>query len=293
MMNQMRMEKEIYSIEKKDSVNGLNVNLVEVPILSVVQDNAHEKSKYVAEEMPIALSYDGTTQAVLMASPDNLEDFAYGFSLTEGLINSPNEIEKIDIVKVTRGIDIQIALNVDRRDAFQKRRRNMAGPVGCGLCGIESIDAAMRDIPQVNSKIQFNNDDILQAARLICDKQILNNATRAAHAAAFYVKDYGLTSVKEDVGRHNALDKLCGHLFRNKVSVDNGLIVVTSRLSMEMVQKAAMLGVSTLIAVSAATAEAIRIGKSSGMTLIGRVREDSFEIYCGLERITSKTATVR
>lgn len=290
MNKKARMDNGEYSIEKSDDEIDFKLSLTNFPILSLTKGSLSEKTKLVAEEVPIALSYDGTTQAVLMASPDDLEDFAFGFSLTEGLINSPEEIERISIVNVPRGIDIQISLNVDRRDAFRKRRRNMAGPVGCGLCGIESIDAAMRDIPRVQSDMTFSNADVCEAARVICQMQTLNNLTRSAHAAAFYTKEAGVQFVREDVGRHNALDKLCGHLFRNHINVTDGLIVVTSRLSMEMVQKAAMLGVSSLAAVSAATAEAIRIGEQSNMTLIGRVRDKDFEIYCGAQRILNATA---
>ncbi len=290
MNKKAKMDNGEYSIEKSDDEIDFKPSLTNFPILSLTKGSLSEKTKLVAEEVPIALSYDGTTQAVLMASPDNLEDFAFGFSLTEGLINSSKEIERIGIVNVPRGIDIQISLNVDRRDAFRKRRRNMAGPVGCGLCGIESIDAAMRDIPRVQSDVTFSNADVCEAARVICQMQTLNNLTRSAHAAAFYTKEAGVQFIREDVGRHNALDKLCGHLFRNHINVTDGLIVVTSRLSMEMVQKAAMLGVSSLAAVSAATAEAIRIGEQSNMTLIGRVRDQDFEIYCGAQRILNATA---
>lgn len=258
---------------------------VDTALVDVVYSDGQprkEVTKLVAQEVPIALSYDGTTQAVLMASPDDLEDFAYGFSLTEEFISDPAEIESIDIVSLPRGIDVQISLSVNRREAFRKRRRTMAGPVGCGLCGIESIEAAMRDIAEVKRPdVYFESDEIFNAARQICEKQPLNAATRAVHAAAFYDKYSGMTSIREDIGRHNALDKLCGHLFRNRVDIHNGFIVVTSRLSVEMVQKAAILGVSTVVAISAATAEAIRIGKRCNMTLIGRTREKDFDIYCG------------
>ncbi|WP_295911782.1 formate dehydrogenase accessory sulfurtransferase FdhD [uncultured Bartonella sp.] len=271
--------------EKMDSKFSDTV-LVDAEVVSANDRKRQQIEKTVAEEVPIALSYDGTTQAVLMASPDDLKDFAYGFSRTEEFINDPDEIENIDIVPLSRGIDVQIALRVDRRDAFRKRRRSMAGPVGCGLCGIESIEAAMREIDKVKrTDVHFDRDEIFNAAREICGKQILNNATRAVHAAAFYEKNKGIIAVREDVGRHNALDKLCGHLFLNRKDVSSGFVVVTSRLSVEMVQKAAVLGVSTLAAVSAATAEAIRIGQKCNMTLIGRTRENDFEIYCGKEWI--------
>ena len=161
--------------------------LVDAEVVSANDRKRQQIEKTVAEEVPIALSYDGTTQAVLMASPDDLKDFAYGFSRTEEFINDPDEIENIDIVPLSRGIDVQIALRVDRRDAFRKRRRSMAGPVGCGLCGIESIEAAMREIDKVKrTDVHFDRDEIFNSAREICGKQILNNATRAVHAAAFF-----------------------------------------------------------------------------------------------------------
>ena len=282
----MTILKKACPVEKKAESTFSDTVLVDADVVSKGDRKRQQIRKTVAEEVPIALSYDGTTQAVLMASPDDLIDFAYGFSLTEEFISDPDEIENIDIVPLSRGIDVQIALRVDRREAFRKRRRSMAGPVGCGLCGIESIDAAMRDISEVKRKdVHFDQDEIFAAAREICGKQILNNATRAVHAAAFYEKNKGIIAIREDVGRHNALDKLCGYLFYNRKDVSSGFIVVTSRLSVEMVQKAAVSGVSTLVAVSAATAEAIRIGQKCNMTLIGRTREKDFEIYCGKEWI--------
>lgn len=282
----MTILKKACPVEKKAESTFSDTVLVDADVVSKSDRKRQQIRKTVAEEVPIALSYDGTTQAVLMASPDDLTDFAYGFSLTEEFISDPDEIENIDIVPLSRGIDVQIALRVDRREAFRKRRRSMAGPVGCGLCGIESIDAAMRDISEVKrTDVHFDQDDIFAAAREICGKQILNNATRAVHAAAFYEKNKGIIAIREDVGRHNALDKLCGYLFYNRKDVSSGFIVVTSRLSVEMVQKAAVSGVSTLVAVSAATAEAIRIGQKCNMTLIGRTREKDFEIYCGKEWI--------
>ena len=282
----MTILKKACPVEKKAESTFSDTVLVDADVVSKGDRKRQQIRKTVAEEVPIALSYDGTTQAVLMASPDDLVDFAYGFSLTEEFISDPDEIENIDIVPLSRGIDVQIALRVDRREAFRRRRRSMAGPVGCGLCGIESIDAAMRDISEVKrTDVHFDQDEIFAAAREICGKQILNNATRAVHAAAFYEKNKGIIAIREDVGRHNALDKLCGYLFYNRKDVSSGFIVVTSRLSVEMVQKAAVSGVSTLVAVSAATAEAIRIGQKCNMTLIGRTREKDFEIYCGKEWI--------
>ncbi|EJF90350.1 formate dehydrogenase accessory sulfurtransferase FdhD [Bartonella tamiae] len=251
-----------------------------------VHNGQFEKTtKYVVEEVPIALSYHGTTHAVMMATPDDLVDFAYGFSLTEGIVAHPSEIESIKILSLPHGIDVQIFLKIARRDAFQTRRRHMAGPVGCGLCGIESIDAAMRDVPYVTSSVILSQNHIFNAIERLYDYQTLNAQTRAAHAAAFYSFSDGIIALKEDVGRHNALDKLCGFIIRHQTPRDQGFIIVTSRLSTEMVQKAAMANVASIVAVSAPTAEAIRIGERAGMTLIGRARKDGFEIYAGSQNI--------
>lgn len=280
-------------VTKSDSFDDLDKDVHQqrhasfYKIAMQLNSNNHvsNETRYLAQEMPVALSYDGTTHAVMMALPQDLIDFAYGFSLTEGLISHPDEIVSIDIIDFADGIDIQMTLMPLIREAFQARRRNMAGPVGCGLCGIESIDAAMRDTPIVTSDITLNRSIISKAANLIHDKQQINHMTRATHAAGFYNYRSDKMIVREDVGRHNALDKLCGYLFRNAIALEQGVVVVTSRLSVEMVQKTAWLGVSTLIALSAPTAQAVKIGEKAGMTLIARARGDNFEIYCGNQRI--------
>lgn len=253
---------------------------------TVWRNGAAEKTtRMVAGEKPVAFSYNGTTHAVMMATPTDLEDFARGFSLTEGLIASSADIEDIAILELEQGIDIQISLGMAQRDAFQKRRRHMAGPVGCGLCGMESIDAVMRDLPKVSAGGYFSAADIATAVRSLRGGQILNSTTGAMHAAGFYRKAVGLIAVREDIGRHNALDKLCGALMREAQSLADGAVVVTSRLSVEMVQKTVMMGASILIAVSAPTVEAVRIGRETNLTLIARARETEFEIYSGEERI--------
>lgn len=242
--------------------------------------------RFVPEETPVAFSYAGSTHAVMMATPADLEDFAVGFSLTEGIISDPAEIETIDVLAEDKGIDVQVRLADDRNDALVARRRHMAGPVGCGLCGIESIEQAVRLTPSVRSStLTLLEDEVVEAVRLLNGQQPLHMVTRAVHGAGFYVPGQGLIAVREDVGRHNALDKLVGAARRAGHAGQTGAVVVTSRVSVEMVQKTAIIGSPFIIAISAPTALAIRTAEDAGMTLIALVRGDEFEIFTGAERI--------
>jgi FdhD protein len=242
--------------------------------------------RVVPEEIPVAFSYGGTAHAVMMATPEDIEDFAIGFSLTEGIIQDAGQICAIDIVDEPQGIDVQVTLTDDVADALRARRRSMAGPVGCGLCGIESIDQAVRPVPDVSSAdLKLTHGDIVRAVSLLNDAQPLHRETRAVHGAGFYIPGRGLLAVREDVGRHNALDKLCGAVIGTGTTGSKGAVAVTSRLSVEMVQKAAILGSSVLIAISAPTALAIRTAEQAGMTLVALVRGDDFEIFTHPHRI--------
>jgi FdhD protein len=243
-------------------------------------------SRIVPEEVPIAFSYGGSSHAVMMATPDDLEDFAVGFSLTEGIINDRAQISGIEIVEDEQGIDVQVTLVDDVEDALRKRRRSMAGPVGCGLCGIESIEQAVRKVPDVSATaLRLSHKDIVDAVKLLNESQPLHRETRAVHGAGFYMPAKGLIEVREDVGRHNALDKLCGAIIRSGTKGSEGAVTVTSRLSVEMVQKTAILGSSVLIAISAPTALAIRTADEAGMTLVALVRGEDFEIFTHPHRI--------
>ena len=245
----------------------------------------------VPEETPVALSYGGTTHAVMMASPADFEDFAIGFSLTEGIIASTDEIEAIDVEDHGAGIDIQIRLFDKANKRFEARRRWLAGPVGCGLCGIESIDEAMRAVRDVSgSTLVLPAYEITQAVRLLSKVQPLHKETGAVHAAGFYAPGHGILIAREDVGRHNALDKLAGALAQAGIDGASGAIVVTSRVSVEMVQKTAAIGASFIIAVSAPTALAIRTAEEAGMTLVALVRGDEFDIFTHPERLTSESS---
>ncbi len=244
--------------------------------------------RIVPEETPVAFSYSGSTHAVMMATPADLEDFAVGFSLTEGIIADPAEIETIEALAGDQGIDLQIRLADAQNDALTARRRHMAGPVGCGLCGIESIEQAVRVTPSVrSSSLTLSEEGVVEAVRLLNGQQPLHMMTRAVHGAGFYMPGKGLVAVREDVGRHNALDKLVGAARRAGHAGGAGAVVVTSRVSVEMVQKTAIVGSPFIIAISAPTALAIRTAEEAGMTLIALVRGDEFEIFTGAERIVS------
>jgi FdhD protein len=240
----------------------------------------------VPEETPVALSYGGTTHAVMMASPADFEDFALGFSLTEGIVASPDEIDAIDVEDLGAGIDIQIRLKDKANTRFEARRRRLAGPVGCGLCGIESIEEAMRSVDIVRqSRLTLNATEIANAVRLLGKQQPLHAQTGAVHAAGFYQPGKGVIAAREDVGRHNALDKLAGALAKAGVDGGSGAVVVTSRVSVEMVQKTAAIGAPFIIAVSAPTALAIRTAEEAGMTLVALVRGEEFDVFTHSERL--------
>ncbi|MDH4414321.1 MAG: formate dehydrogenase accessory sulfurtransferase FdhD [Rhizobium sp.] len=243
-------------------------------------------SRLVPEEVPIAFSYAGSTHAVMMATPDDLEDFAVGFSLAEGIIAGAEDVLAIDAIEAGEGIDVQVTLREMTAQALIDRRRRMAGPVGCGLCGIESIEQASRAVkPVAGEGFRMSASEVAQAMAQLTARQDLNRQTRAVHAAGFYSLTNGLVAIREDVGRHNALDKLVGAVVIGGWEPAQGAVVVTSRLSVEMVQKTAALGAPVLIAISAPTALAIRTAAQAGITLIGIAREEDFEIFTRPDRV--------
>lgn len=239
----------------------------------------------IPEEMAISFTYNRTAQAVMLATPADLEDFAIGFSLSEGLVASAGDIEELEIVPHDNGIELRMSIASKAGDAFAARRRLHAGPAGCGLCGIESLDQAMRQPPHVTSEWKATIDQIAEALDSIALHQRLNHETRAVHAAGYWEPGTGLVALREDVGRHNALDKLYGALVRKAVSPARGILVMTSRISVELVQKAAVMGAPVLVAVSAPTALALRMAEETGIMLIGIARPDGFEIFTHAERI--------
>ncbi len=239
----------------------------------------HVAPRVLAEECPVALVYNGTSLAVVMATPTDLIDLALGFSLTEGIIAKPEEIESIDVVPHGDGIELRMWLAEASGRRLQVRRRQLVGPTGCGLCGIESLTEATRPVPQVIRAITLEGHQIANAIEALAKVQALNLATRATHAAGFYLPDDRLVLLREDVGRHNALDKLAGALASQNLAGSTGAVVLTSRVSVEMVQKTAVIGAGILIAISAPTALAVRTATACGISLVGVARGSAFEIF--------------
>ncbi|MCU0905804.1 MAG: formate dehydrogenase accessory sulfurtransferase FdhD [Tabrizicola sp.] len=245
--------------------------------------------RVLPEEVAVALSFNGTTQAVMMATPADLEDFGYGFALTEG-IAKPDEVLSIDVVEVPRGCDVQMWLQPEAEARLSARRRTMSGPVGCGLCGIDSIDQALRDVPVVQpSLFRMTPAQVLQAVASLPGEQRLHDATRSVHGAAFWNGRVLMT--REDVGRHNALDKLVGGMVRDGIG-PQGAVVLTSRVSTDMVQKVAMLGAPVIIAVSAPTVAAVELAEAAGITLIALAKGDRFEVFSHTDRLMTEGAHV-
>jgi FdhD protein len=242
-------------------------------------------TRTIAEETPIAFTYDGSTYAVMMATPGDLEDFALGLSLTEGIVAAPAEIETLQIVEEDIGIELRMTLASHRGNALAERRRMMTGPVGCGLCGIESLAEAVRAVPAVTGGIAIRAADIRAALDATQAAQAINKQTHAVHAASFWTPGAGLVALREDVGRHNALDKIAGALAKAGADAAKGIVVVTSRLSVELVQKAAMIGAPILVAVSAPTALALRTAETAGITVVAVARSDGFEVFTHEHRI--------
>jgi len=241
-------------------------------------------------ETPIALVYDGGTQAVMMASPADVEDFAVGFSLTEGIVGSAAEIESLEIVDQGVGLEARMWLAKDLGRSLSARRRSLAGPTGCGLCGIDSLEQAVKPARRVAAETVFTAADVHEALEALSRAQTLNFATRAVHGAGFYRPGQGLVAAREDVGRHNALDKLAGHLARSGENAATGFVALTSRVSVEMIQKASVIGVGLVVAVSAPTALGVAMAEEAGITLAAIARGDGFEVFTHPHRIVADRA---
>ena len=222
----------------------------------------------------------------MMASPTDLEDFALGFALTEGLIRSQDEVREIEIVTHDHGTEARLWLGAAAQARAVERQRAMVGPVGCGLCGIDSLDKVHRTLPPLpQDTLRLTLAEICGAPELLQNLQPEHDRTRGCHAAGLLLPGNGIVLVREDVGRHNALDKLAGACLRGDTSRSGGAIVLTSRVSTEMVQKAVTMGASALVAVSTATDYALRLAEDAGLVLVTRVRGGGCEILAGAGRL--------
>jgi FdhD protein len=249
--------------------------------------SASEGARTIPEETALALTYNGGTYAVMMGTPRDLADFAVGFSLSEGIIQSPADVDSLDIVELDDGIELRMWLKQSKADRLNERRRHIAGPTGCGICGIDSIAEAVRPAAIVGQGRSFSSQQIMSAMQAVPSLQKLNMETRAVHAAAFWTPARGIVALREDVGRHNALDKLAGALAQDGVSAGEGMVLLTSRVSVEMVQKTAAIGAPLMVAVSAPTALAVRMADAAGITLVAIARTDGFEVFTHPGRVAS------
>jgi len=244
----------------------------------------------VAEEVPVALVYNGVSHAVMMSTPADLGDFALGFSLSEGIVDNAGEVRDIQFQETDKGIAVHLSISSRRFAALKDRRRNLAGRTGCGLCGVDSLDEAVRPVRPVPAGHSFAVDAIVRALDMMPAMQVMNGAMRSLHAAAWARADGTIALVREDVGRHNAMDKLIGAMAKDGVSVGDGFIVATSRCSYEMAQKAMAAGTSLLVTISAPTALALRLAEDAGLTVVALGRGDSLRAYTHTQRLIARAA---
>jgi FdhD protein len=248
-------------------------------------DHFIRRQEKVAEEIPVALIYNGLPHVVMMASPSDLEDFALGFSLSEGVLLAQSEMYSILAMPSQEGVEIRMDIELNRYLPLESQRRNLAGRTGCGICGAETFAQAIRHPPAVSGGPVLKAAVIAEAFQSLASRQMLNEQTGAVHAAAWMNSEGTIRCVREDVGRHNALDKLIGSTVRSDADIKTGVALITSRASFEMVQKAASVGITVLAAISAPTALAIRLAQETGVTLIGFARPGGFNVYTQPQRI--------
>lgn len=252
--------------------------------------NGASRPDDVAEETPVAFEYNGISHAVMLASPADLEDFAVGFSLSEGIVGRRQDIFDIAWRESAAGIILQLEIASADFVRLKARRRSLAGRTGCGLCGAESLGQVMRELAPLPPQPPFPLAALHAGMRLLPARQILQQATGATHAACRVMQDGNISHVREDIGRHNALDKTLGALANDGIAAADGALIITSRASFEMVQKAAALGGGIIAAVSAPTAAAVRLAQRLNVTLIGFLRQEACVIYSCHEHLLEPSA---
>jgi FdhD protein len=262
----------------------LDVPLSTISVVKWREGVPSQTQDCLAEETPVALIYNGVSHAVMLATAQDLEDFALGFSLSEGIVLDASEMYGIEVRTQINGVELHCDIASERFMQLKERRRTLAGKTGCGICGAESLQQAMRYPRMIASLQTFEASSILRGLQGIQSQQQLQQQTGATHASAYVLSDGTVSMVREDVGRHNALDKLIGALATLKQRKD-GFIITTSRASFEMVQKTASAGVGMLVAISAPTGLAVRIADECGLTLVGFARANQYVVYSHGERI--------
>ncbi len=246
-----------------------------IPVRRIAPDSIDCSERQIAVEAPVALEYNGIGYAVMMATPANLEDFATGFTLSEQLAAHPAKIVAIDACEAEYGQIVRVTLIGPGADRIAERARSRVSESGCGLCGVESLEQAVRPLPPVTARINVEPAAIFAALAALDDHQPLNKATGAAHAAAFCTPEGAIVAAREDVGRHNAFDKLVGHLARAGTNISRGFVLLTSRCSYELVQKAVIANCPMLVTISAPTSLAVETARAHGLRLIVLARPDS------------------
>jgi formate dehydrogenase accessory protein FdhD len=257
---------------------------VQRSFVRIAGEHASTTAAFVAEEVPVAVVYNARPHVVVMASPADLEDFAVGFTLTERIVSAVREIEAVSVVRASHGIEVQLQIPDGAAAALRDRGRSLVSRTGCGLCGVETIADALREPEPVGRHLRLDAAALWRAGAALDERQTMNRATNTVHAAAWAFPDGTLRVVREDVGRHNALDKVFGALAREGANAAEGFVIVTSRASYELVQKAAVQGVELLAAISRPTALAIKLAERAAMTLVGLLRGETANVYCDEER---------
>lgn len=266
-------------------ITGAPPLLREVRVQRWSEGHSQSTVDCVAEEQPIALSYHGIPHVVMLATPADLEDLGVGFTLSEALVAHPDEINSVEVFNTAGALEVRIGIAAERFSDLLRRQRNLTGRTGCGLCGAETIEQAIRHPAPVGQGVSVSTVELHAALAELSARQPLNAQTGSVHAAAWVLPGKGIQLLREDVGRHNALDKVIGALVRGAIDCTQGYLIITSRASYEMVQKAATLGITLLAAVSAPTALAIQLAEATGLTLIGFARAQQHVVYANPQRL--------
>ena len=271
-MTSSKLVKSKYSL---DQIEIFKSDSIEIP---------HQE--FVAEETPVAVTFNGISHAVMMTSPQDLEDFAYGFSISEGLVKNIDDIFSIEINHVDQGIELNIEISSEAFMNLKDRRKNLAGRTGCGICGSESLSQIFIESEnKILNNSLFDLNTIHSALEKFGDNQIIKNKTGSTHACSLFNNKGDILCTREDVGRHNALDKLIGFTLKTKINLDDTFLVISSRASFEMIQKASFIGCQLLVAISAPTALAVRLANNMNITLAGFAKNKVFNVYTHKNRL--------